>query len=319
MGKLIFRVYTIANLSDIIKQFSYQKSINLMKKNLFRGSLFTVGASLWWGVIGVLYFKFVSFASPLELTIHRTIWTALLLVITTSYYSKWSEFNKVINKRINIFILLITGLLISINWFTWLYAVKTNKLLDGALGYYIFPILSVFFGIIFLKEKYNKNQIISILLVVLALIYMLFKLGEFPWIGIIVAVTFSLYGLIRKKVKVSSDIGLLIETLLISPIAIGFFIFLLKYDANIFSINEPLLSFYLFWAGLMTLIPLFWYTKGFSLIGIGPASMIFFLTPTAQFFLGLYYFNEPLILDKLISFIFIWIAVIIYLNELRKE
>ena len=140
-----------------------------------------------------------------------------------------------------------------------------------------------------------------------------------PWIGITVAVTFSLYGLIRKKVKVSSDIGLLVETLLISPIAICIFIYLVNHNTNIFSVNEPVLSFYLFWAGLMTLIPLFWYTKGFSLIGIGPASMIFFLTPTAQFFLGLFYYSEPLILDKLISFIFIWIAVIIYLNELRKE
>jgi chloramphenicol-sensitive protein RarD len=290
-----------------------------MKKNLFKGTLFTVGASLWWGVIGVLYFKFVSFASALELTIHRTIWTALLLIITTSYYSKWSEFNKIIRKRVNIFIFLITGLLISINWITWLYAVKTNNLLDAALGYYIFPILSVFFGIIFLKEKYNRNKIISILLVILALIYLLLKLGEVPWIGITVAITFSLYGLIRKKIKISSDIGLLIETLLISPIAIGLFLFLIINNANTFSINEPILSFYLFWAGIMTLIPLFWYTKGFELIGIGPASMVFFLTPTAQFFLGLYYFNEPLILDKLISFAFIWIAVIIYLNELRKE
>ena len=290
-----------------------------MKKNLFKGSLFTVGASLWWGVIGVLYFKFVSFASPLELTIHRTIWTALLLLVTTTYFSKWNEFNRIINKRSNIFILLTTGLLVTINWYTWLYAVKTNNLLDSALGYYIFPILSVFFGIIFLKEKYNRNKIISVLLVVTALIYLLFKLGEVPWIGIIVAVTFSLYGLIRKKIKISSDIGLLIETLLISPIAIAFFILLIKDNANIFSLNEPVLSFYLFWAGLMTLIPLFWYTKGFELIGIGPASMIFFLTPTAQFFLGIYYFNEPLNLDKLISFIFIWGAVIIYLNELRKE
>ena len=290
-----------------------------MKKKLFKGSLFTVGASIWWGVIGVLYFKFVSFASALELTIHRTIWTALLLVLTTSYFSKWREFNKIINNRINIFILFITGLLVSINWFTWLYAVKTNKLLDSALGYYIFPILSVFFGIIFLKEKYNRNKILSVLLVVIALFYLLIKLGEVPWIGITVAVTFSLYGLIRKKIKVSSDIGLLIETLLISPIAISLFFYLFTNNENIFSLDKPVLSFYLFWAGLMTLIPLFWYTKGFELIGIGPASMIFFLTPTSQFFLGLYYFNEPLILDKLISFAFIWIAVIIYLNELRKE
>ena len=290
-----------------------------MKKNLFKGSLFTVGASLWWGVIGVLYFKFVSFASALELAIHRTIWTALLLIITTTYFSKWNEFNKIINKRINLLIFFITALLISINWFTWLYAVKTNNLLDSALGYYIFPILSVFFGIVFLKESYNRNQIISVLLVIAAIIYLLIKSGEVPWIGITVAATFSLYGLIRKKITVSSDIGLLVETLLISPIALVIFIFLIKNNANIFSLNEPVLSFYLFWAGLVTLIPLFWYTKGFGLIGIGPASMIFFLTPTAQFLLGLYYFNEPLILDELIAFIFIWIAVIIYLNELRKE
>jgi len=290
-----------------------------MKKNLFKGSLFTVGASLWWGVIGVLYFKFASFASALELAIHRTIWTALLLLITTTYFSKWKEFNKIIKKKINLIILFFTGLLISINWLTWLYAVQTNNLLDGALGYYIFPILSVFFGIIFLKEKYNRNQVISVFLVIVSLIYLLIKSGEVPLIGITVAVTFSLYGLIRKKVKVSSDIGLLIETILISPIATCLFIYLVKHNLNIFSVDEPVLSFYLFWAGLMTLIPLFWYTKGFNLIGIGPASMIFFLTPTAQFFLGLFYFNEPLILDKFISFIFIWIAVIIYLNELRKE
>ena len=288
-------------------------------KNLFKGSLFTVGASLWWGVIGVIYFKFVSFASAMELTIHRTVWTALLLVLTTSYYSKWNELKIILNKKVNILILMITGLLISINWYTWLFAVKSNNLLDAALGYYIFPILSIFFGVIFLKEKYNRNKIISVILVVIALIYLLIKLGEVPWIGITVAITFSLYGLIRKKVSVSSDTGLLIETLMLLPIALILFIFLIKNNTNVFSFNEPILSFYLFWAGVMTLVPLFWYTKGMHLIGIGPASMIFFLTPTAQFFLGLFYFNEPLVLDELISFFLIWIAVVIYLNELRKE
>tara|TARA_B100000963_G_C22622257_1_gene670556 strand:+ start:38 stop:910 length:873 start_codon:yes stop_codon:yes gene_type:complete len=290
-----------------------------MKKSLLKGSLFTTGASLWWGVIGVLYFKFVSFASALELSIHRAIWTAVLLLFTTYYYSKWNELKKIMVKKTNIFIFFSTGLLISINWFTWLYAVQTNNLLDGALGYYIFPILSVFFGFIFLKEKLNRNQTISIILVIFALIYLLLKLGEVPWIGMTVAITFSLYNLIRKKIKVSSDIGLLIETLLISPLAIGIFIYLISIDANIFSVENPTKSFYLFWAGLMTLVPLFWYTKGFNLIGIGPASMIFFLTPTAQFVLGLFYYNEPLIFDEIISFVFIWIAVIIYLNELRKE
>ena len=171
----------------------------------------------------------------------------------------------------------------------------------------------------FLKEKLNKNQFIAVILVVISLLYFLLKLGELPWIGLTVAITFSIYGLIRKKIKVSSDIGLLIETLLISPIAIVLFIYLINLNLNVFSYEEPLLSFYLFWSGFMTLVPLFFYTLGFKIIGIGPASMILFLTPTSQFLLGITYFDEILTLEKFFGFVIIWIAVSIYLNELRKK
>ena len=290
-----------------------------MKQAKLSGIFYAAFASLWWGVLGTLYFKFVSFATPIELTVHRTIWTAILLIITTGIFSKWGEFKKIIKNKKNIILLFISGILVSINWGTWLYAVSVNKLLDSSLGYYIYPIISVFLGKLFLNEKLNFNQTISIILVGLSLIYFLIKLNELPWIGLTVAITFSLYGLIRKKIKVSSDIGLLIETLLISPIAIGIFIYLVNIDINIFSPNEPLLSFYLFWAGFMTLVPLFLFTLGFNLIGIGPASMILFLTPTSQFILGVFFFNEILTFEKLLGFIIIWLAVIIYLNELRKE
>ncbi len=290
-----------------------------MQQKQLSGIFYAASASLWWGVIGTIFFKFVSFASFIELTVHRTIWTAFLLILTTSILKKWSEFFKIFNKKKNKLLLFISGLLVSINWGTWLYAVSVNKLLDSSLGYYIYPIISVFLGRIFLKEKLNKNQLISILLVIVSLIYFLIKLGELPWIGLTVAVTFSLYGLIKKKIKVSSDIGLLIETLLISPIAIILFLYLVNFKLNIFSFEEPLLSFYLFWSGLMTLVPLFLFTLGFKIIGIGPASMILFLTPTSQFFLGIYYFGEILTIEKLIGFTIIWIAVLIYLNELRKE
>ena len=289
-----------------------------MKKKLLRGSLFTIGASLWWGVIGVFYFKFVSFASPIELTIHRTIWTALLLAITTTYFNKWPEF-KNIWKSNTVFLLFITGLLVSINWFTWLYSISVNNMLDASLGYYIFPIFSVFLGRIFLKEKINRNKIIAILLVFISIIYLLIELKSVPWIGLIVAITFSLYTLIRKKVNISSDLGLFLETLLISPIALILFYSLVLNNSNIFGFYNLDLSFYLFFAGFMTLVPLFMYIKGFELIGIGPASMIFFLTPTAQFLLSIFYLGQPLVIAKLISFLFIWIAVLIYLNELRKE
>ncbi len=290
-----------------------------MKKNLFQGSLYTVGASLWWGVIGVIYFKFVSFASPVELTIHRTIWTTLLLVITTTYFGKWAEFKKIWKSFSTLCLLLLTGVLVSINWFTWLYSISINNMLDASLGYYIFPILSVFLGKIFLNEKINKNKALAIFLVFFSIIYLLIEFKSVPWIGLTVAITFSLYTLIRKKINISSDIGLFFETLLISPIALILFGLLVFDGTNIFGLANPTLSFYLFFSGFMTLIPLFMYIKGFELIGIGPASMIFFLTPTSQFFLSIFYLGQPLELGKLISFLFIWIAVIIYLNELRKE
>ena len=290
-----------------------------MKKKLFEGSLYTVGASLWWGIIGVIYFKFVSFASPIELTIHRTLWTAILLVITTTYYKKWSEFINIWKSYRTVFLLFLTGLLVSVNWFTWLYSISVNNMLDASLGYYIFPIFSVFLGKIFLKEKINRNKIIAVALVFLSILYLLIEFKNIPWIGLTVATTFSLYSLIRKKINISSDLGLFFETLLISPIALILFSLLVFNNTNIFGFNNLELSFYLFFAGFMTLVPLFMYIKGFELIGIGPASMIFFLTPTAQFFLSIFYLKQDLNTEKLISFIFIWIAVLIYLNELRKE
>ena len=290
-----------------------------MNKSKLSGVFYACFASLWWGVIGTIFFKFVSFASFIELTVHRTIWTAVLLVLSTSLLRKWPEFTKIIKNRKNQFLLFLSGLLVSINWGTWLYAVSVNRLLDSSLGYYIYPIISVFLGKIFLKEKLNKNQFIAVTLVVISLIYFLLKLGELPWIGLTVAITFSIYGLIRKKIRVSSDIGLLIETLLISPIAIVLFFYLVNMNMNIFSTAEPILSFFLFWSGFMTLVPLFLYTLGFKIIGIGPASMILFLTPTSQFLLGITYFGEILTLEKFLGFLIIWVAVSIYLNELRKE
>jgi chloramphenicol-sensitive protein RarD len=290
-----------------------------MKKKYLDGSLLTIGASLWWGIIGVVYFKFVSFASPVELVVHRTIWTALLLVITTFLFSKWRIFFDVLKSKKKIILLLISGFLVMSNWLTWLYAISVDKLIDASFGYYIFPIFSVFFGIVFLKENYNQNKIFAVILVFISILYLILQYRTLPWIGLTVAITFSIYGLIRKKINLESDIALLIETLLLSPLAVIAFVYLMKLNLNIFSFNEIKLSFYLLFAGPMTLIPLYLYTKGLQLVGIGPASMIFFVTPTSQFLLGTLVYGESLDIHKLISFFFVWIAVFIYLNELRKE
>ena len=290
-----------------------------MKKKYLDGSLLTIGASLWWGIIGVIYFKFVSFASPFELVIHRTIWTAFLLIITTCLYSKWKVFFKVLKNIKKTILLFVSGFLVMVNWLTWLYAISVDKLVDASFGYYIFPLFSVFFGIVFLKESFNRNKIFAVVLVFVSIIYLILQYKTLPWIGLTVAITFSVYGLIRKKINIESDIALLVETLLLSPLAITAFLYLIKFNLNIFSFDEIKLSFYLLWAGPMTLIPLYLYTRGLQLVGIGPASMIFFATPTSQFLLGTIVYGETIDVHKLISFIIVWIAVFIYLNEIRKE
>ena len=290
-----------------------------MNKNILYGILFGASASLWWGIIGVFYFKSVAFAGPIELVIHRTIWTAFLLIISTSLYSKWNAVLQILKNKKKTLILLITGLLIFTNWSAWIYAVVTNKLIDASFGYYIMPILSVLFGIIFLKEPYNKQKIISVLLVLISVIYLLINFSSVPWTGLIVAITWSTYSLLRKKINVKPDLGLLIESLFMSPLALLAF-YLISQDGNtFFSFNDPIISFWLFLAGAMTLIPLFLWLKGVELAGLGTSGMIFFITPTCQFLLGFFFYNEYFNLNKLIGFIIIWIAVAIYLHDLSRE
>ena len=290
-----------------------------MKKKTVNGILYSGFGSLWWGVIGVIYFKSVSFVTPLELTIHRTIWTAFLLLFPILIYRKWNEIFDIIKNIKITFFLILSSVLIVTNWFTWIYAVTTNKLIDAAFGYYIFPILSVFFGILFLKESHNKMKLIAISLVIVAVINLLIDIKSTPWIGLIVAFTWSFYTLIRKKINVPTDLGLFIESAFMTPFALIAFYFITKNGNNYFSLNDMSMSFWLFLAGANTLIPLGLYLYGSSLAGLGPAAMIFFLAPTGQFLLGFYYFDEPLDLNKLISFVIIWIAVAIYLRDLAKD
>ena len=290
-----------------------------MKRETLNGILFGAAGSLWWGIIGVFYFKSVAFAGPIELVIHRTIWTAFLLLFTTFIYSKWSSIFLILKDLKKTLLLLTTSILIFVNWSTWIYAVVTNKLIDASFGYYIMPILSVFFGIVFLKEPCNKQKIVSVLLVMISVGYLLFNFSSLPWTGLIVAFTWSTYSLLRKKINVDADLGLFIESSFMTPFALIAF-YLISVDGNnYFSVHDPLISLQLFFAGAMTVIPLFLFLKGVELAGLGTSGMVFFITPTGQFLLGYFFYNEVFDVNKLIGFLIIWIAVIIYLHDLSKN
>ena len=292
----------------------------MRNKDFNKGIALTALGSFWWGVFGVIYFKYISFVGHIEVVIHRTIWTSLTLILTTIYFSKWNIFFSII-KNFNILItLFFSSLLIFINWSVWIYAVSINQIIDASFGYFIMPILSVFLGNIFFREKLNKKRITSIVLVIVSIIFLLlFNLKSIPWVGLAVALSWGFYNLLRKKIKVDTDIGLLIESLFILPFALlGFYLIVVK-GLNDFSFSNPPLMFLLLLAGPMTVIPLFLYVRGVELCGLGPTGMIFYITPTFQFILGFFYYNEPFSIIKLVSFILIWIAVIIYLKDLYEN
>ena len=285
-----------------------------------KGLILTAAGSFWWGVIGVIYFRYIAFVGHIEVVLHRTVWTSFFLILTTIYFSKWNIFFKIIRNYKVLITLFFSGLLIFINWAVWIYAVSNDQIIDASFGYFIMPILSVFLGNIFFKEKLNKKRKISILLVIISIILLLFvNVKSIPWVGLIVALSWGFYNLLRKKINVSTDIGLLIESLFILPFALIVFYLITQKGMNDFTYSNPPLMLLLILAGPMTVIPLFLYVRGVELCGLGPTGMIFYITPTFQFLLGFFYYNEIFSITKLVSFILIWIAVIIYLKDLYEN
>ena len=285
-----------------------------------KGLGLTALGSFWWGVIGVIYFEYISYIGYVEVILHRVIWTSLFLIITTAYFSKWNIFIKIISNTKNLITLFFSGLLIFTNWAVWIYAVSSNQIINASFGYFIMPILSVFLGYIFFNEKLNTKRIISIGLVLVSIFSLLiFSFQSIPWVGLIVALSWGFYNLLRKKINVDTDTGLLIESLFILPFAVVAFYMITINGFNDFGISNPSLSLLLLLAGPMTVIPLFLYVRGVELCGLGPSGMIFYITPTFQFILGYFYYNEVFSITKLASFTLIWVAVFIYLKDLNEE
>ena len=290
-----------------------------MNKEFNKGLLLAGFGSFWWGFLGVLYFKYITFIGHIELVVHRCLWTTFTLVLTTFLFSKWNIFFEITRNKKYLFYLFFSGLLIFINWAVWIYAIATNRIIDASFGYFMMPILSVMLGYFFFKEKLNSKRIFSIVLVIISILYLiLVSYKSLPWVGIIVALSWGFYNLIRKKINIDTDIGLLIESLYILPFALTAFYFITINGHNDFQLSNPSMMLLIFLAGPMTVIPLFLYVRGVELCGLGPTGMIFYITPTLQFLLGYFYYDEPFSTTKLVSFIFIWIAVIIYLKDLYE-
>ena len=251
-----------------------------MKINPFyKGILYTSLASLFWGIPQPLFFNEIGFIPAIEIAIHRGLWSFLFLLIILISFGKIKEFFLIFRSYKKILVLSITAILISINWTGFILAVSINRVQDASMGYFITPMISIALGYFFLKEKISMLKFISIMIMLVAIIYLIISIKTFPFIAILIGTTWGIYGLLRKQINVSSEIGLFYEAAFITLTAGPYLIYINYQGSGFFLHHSPITSIFLILTGVVTIFPLFFFNQGVKLIPLGFAGVIFFFSP----------------------------------------
>src|SRR5436305_14601894 len=278
------------------------------------GLIAGIAAFTTWGLIPI-YWKLLAAVPATEILAYGFVWTTVLLSIVLSWQRRWPELiANVRSPRARIYCLT-GGLAIASNWFLFIYAVNTGRVVETSLGYFMTPLMNVLFGALFVRERRTRLQFASVLLSTLGGVNLTFGYGRFPWIAVLLCVTFGLYGLLRKQSGTAAIPALFIETILLVPFAVVFLIYLQRSGALVFGRAGWSLSILLISTGFVTAVPLFWFgyaTRHLRLITVG---FLQYLSPIGSFFLGVFLFHEPFTRGHLITFGLIWIALAIFTAE----
>ena len=265
-----------------------------------------------------LFFNEIKFIPSIEITIHRGFWSFIFLLIVIIFLGKFKIFLNIFKSYKIILVLTITSILILINWASFIFAVSINRVQDASMGYFISPLISIALGYFFLNEKISILKIISIILMLIALIFLIFNIKALPYLAIIISISWGLYGLLRKQINISPEIGLLYESGFISLIGVPYLIFLNFQNVGYFLNDSTLTNILLILTGVVTIIPLFFFNVGVKFIPLGFAGVIFYIAPSFHFITSIFILNETMNYSKLISFVIIWIAVFIYIVDILK-
>ncbi|MBV5277984.1 MAG: EamA family transporter RarD [Campylobacteraceae bacterium] len=276
-----------------------------------QGYIYAILAFVFWGLIPI-YFKLISTVSPLEVLAHRIIWSVVLLFGIVIFSKQFGAFKLLVKDFHKIKYLILSALLVSTNWLVFIWAVSHNMLTEASLGYYINPLVSIALGIIFFKDRPRRWQQVAIALAFIAIVYQVVAIGSLPIVSLALAFSFAFYGLIRKKVNLPSVTGLYIETLILFPLAILYFIFLVSNGQNAFVFPFDGVSYLLLLAGIVTVIPLLWFNAAATKISLLHIGFFQYIGPTVSFLLAIFVYDEVLGREKLITFVMIWIALLIF-------
>ncbi len=277
----------------------------------FSGLISALAAYIIWGFSPV-YFKAVATVSPLEILCHRVIWSVLLLFILLALGRRVGEVRALLARKRLCLLLFITSTLIGSNWFVFIWAVNNGYILDASLGYFINPLVSVLLGMIFLRERLTGLQWLAVGFACVGVAVKLISFGSLPLVALFLASSFAFYGLFRKQIGLEPRIGLFVETSILFPLAIGYLIFFADSPTANMWTNSFGLNTLLIFAGIITTVPLLCFTYATSRMRLSTLGFCQYLAPSIMFLLGLFYYKEPLHQETILTFIFIWAALLIF-------
>lgn len=282
-----------------------------------QGMLYAITAFLVWGILPV-YWKAFALISPMEVVAHRILWSFAFNLLFLLWRLSGEDWRRIVSERKKLLGLLLSALLLASNWLSFVMAVQSDRVLEISFGYFLVPLLNVLFGFLLLRERFSRWQWLAIGLAFLAILNLMQQAQQLPWLGLIIALTFAGYGLIRKLVQVQGMLGLWLEMLTLLPLALGLLWYLNQQGTVSFGSSwevDGLLAT----TGAITSLPLLLFAAGARRLPLATLGVLQFIAPTCFFLLGIFVYKEPFSEVEGLSFGLIWLAVAIYLSQLRQQ
>lgn len=270
------------------------------------GMIYGLSAFILWGLFPI-YFKQLYELGFAEIVAHRIIWSVLFLYILLKFSKKLSEAKKFFTNKKTAFLLFTSGVLIALNWSIYIYAVSIDKIVDASLGYFINPLITMLLGVIVLKEKISNAGKFAIFIVFIAIFIQIYDVGGLPFISVILPLSFAIYSLVRKRIKIPSLEGLFVETTMVMPIAIAALFFIAKSGQNHFDFSW--FGLFITLCGPLTVIPLLLFNSAALRINLSTIGYMQYISPSLQLLIAVFVYNEPINTAKISSFVLIWIAL----------
>lgn len=292
-------------------------------ENYKQGIFFGLAAYVLWGILPV-YWKALELVSPFEILSSRFMWSCVFVFLLIIFQKKWPLFTKEVKQVFSNVktgaAMVAAGITISFNWGTFIWAVNNGHIVETSMGYYINPLVSILFAVVFLRERLDKMQLAAITCAFIGVASMVYSFGKIPWVSLTLAFTFALYGLLKKILPVSALTSIMLETLLITPLALVYEYSLWQQGVSFYASGNLQIIMMLTGAGVVTAIPLLLFTAGARLLPLKIIGFLQYISPTLTLLIGVFVYNEAFTASHLLAFGWIWAALLLFIvSQLRSN